>query len=99
MTIFLVLNGLGVIFLMYVLVNFWREGRRTKKNARRYAAEYGHRGWAEVHVVTQPISHSAQRGLSVIPFPARDHGLAEEPTQRVTSLESSEFPARRICTR
>ena len=99
MTIFLGLNGLGVIFLMYVLVNFWREGHRPKENARRYAAEYVHRGWAEVHVVTHPISQSAQRGLSVIPFPARDPGLAEEPTQRVTSLESSELPARRISTR
>ena len=99
MTIFLGLNGLGVIFLMYVLVNFWREEHRPKKNARRYAPEYGHMGWAEVHVVTRPISQSAQRGLSVIPFPARDPGLAEEPTQRVTSLESSELPARRISTR
>jgi hypothetical protein len=99
MTIFLGLNGLGVIFLMYVLVNFWREGRRPKKIAPRYAAENGHRGWAEVHVVTHPISHSGQRGLSVIPFPAREPGLAEGPTHRVTSLESSEFPARRISTR
>lgn len=31
MTIFLGLNGLGVIFLMYVLVNFLREGRRPRK--------------------------------------------------------------------
>ena len=99
MTIFLGLNGLGVIFLMYVLVNFWKEVRRPKKNAPRYVADNGHGGWAEVHVVTHPISPSAQRGLSVIPFPAREHGLAEEPAQRVTSLESSEFPARRISTR
>ena len=99
MTTFLALNGLGVIFLTYVLVNFWREGHRPKKYGRTYASEHRHRGWAEVHVVTHPISPGAQRRLPVIPFPTQDHWLAEEPAQRVASFESSEFPARRISTR
>jgi hypothetical protein len=30
-TIFLALNGMGVVFLLYVLVQFWKEGRRPKK--------------------------------------------------------------------
>jgi hypothetical protein len=29
MTIFLVLNGMAIVFLLYVLVSFWEEGART----------------------------------------------------------------------
>ena len=42
-TIFLILNGLGVAFLLYVLANFWKEGHRPKNDARKYAAEFGQR--------------------------------------------------------
>ena len=57
MTIFFLLNGMGVVFLLYVLANFWKEGHRPKSNARKYATEYGRRDWADVFVVTHPISH------------------------------------------
>ena len=30
MTIFFLLNGLGVIFLLYVLANFWKRGAPAK---------------------------------------------------------------------
>jgi hypothetical protein len=72
MTIFLVLNALGVVFLLYVLANFWKEGRRQKNNVRNYGAEFGRRDWIDVAVLTHPISHNAQGGLSVIPFRVRD---------------------------
>jgi hypothetical protein len=72
MTIFLVLNGLGVVFLLYVLANFWKESRRPKNNARMYAAEFGQRDWTDVAVVTHRISQNPQGGLSVIPFRVRD---------------------------
>jgi hypothetical protein len=71
MKIFFALNGFGVVFLLYVLANFWKEGHRQKSNARQYAAEVGSRDWADL-VVTHPISHSAQGGLSVMPFRPRD---------------------------
>jgi hypothetical protein len=98
MTIFLLLNGLGVVFLLYVLANFWLEGRRPINNARRYAAEFEQRDWADVLVVTHPISHSAQGGLSVIPFraPERHSG---KPAHGTTSRGTSETPVRRISTR
>ena len=63
MTIFLALNGLGVVFLLYVLANFWMEGHRPNYNARKYAAEFGERDWSDVAVVTQPISRSARIGF------------------------------------
>jgi hypothetical protein len=30
MKIFLLLNGMGVLFLVYVLIQFWKEEHRTK---------------------------------------------------------------------
>ena len=59
-TIFLIVNGLGVAFLIYVLANFWKEGHRPKDNARKYTTEFGSGDWADVVVVTHPVSHSAQ---------------------------------------
>ena len=99
MTIFLLLDGLGVVFLLYVLANFWKEGHRTKNNARKYAAEFGQRDWADVVVVTHPISHSAQGGLSVIPFQARDRKLGGTPDHKTAARDAMELPLRRISTR
>lgn len=72
MTIFLVLNGLGVAFLLYVLVNFWKEAHRSENNAREHVMDFDQRDWADMAVMTHPISHSAQGGVSVIPFRTRD---------------------------
>jgi len=99
MTIFFVLNGMDVAFLLYVLANFWKEGRRPKSNARMYATEFGRRGWAEVFVVTHPISHAAPGGISVIPFQARDRGLSDRPIHSTASRGTPEVRARRISTR
>ena len=98
MTIFFLLNGMGVVFLLYVLVNFWKEGHRQKKNARKYAAEFGRRDWADVNVVTHPISRSAHGGFSVIPFHARDRNLGGKPAHRTAAREAIEIPVRRIST-
>jgi hypothetical protein len=99
MTIFLLLNGLGVGFLLYALANFWKEGRRSKKLDRKYAPEVKYRDWADVLVVTHPISHSAQGGVSVIPFQARGRETGNKPVQRPSAREAIEMPLRRISTR
>jgi hypothetical protein len=99
MTIFLVLNSLGVVFLLYVLANFWREGHRPKNIARKYAAEFGGRDWADAVVGTHPISRSAQSGLSVIPFQAQERELDGKPAHRPAAREAMEIPARRFSTR
>ncbi len=98
MTIFLVLNGLGVVFLLYVLANFWKEGRRPKNNARKCAAEFGRGDWSDVVVMTHPLSHSAQGGLSVIPFQARDR-YSDKPAHRTTANGTPKAPVRRFSTR
>jgi len=98
MTIFFLLNGFGVVFLLYVLANFWKEGHRPKSDAPRYATVSGRQDWADVLIVTHPISHNAQGGLSVIPFRERDR-FSDKPAHRMTPYGTPEVPARRISTR
>jgi hypothetical protein len=98
MTIFFLLNGLGVVFMLYVLANFWKEGHRPKSDSPRYATESGRHDWTYVLVVTHPISHNAQAGLSVIPFRKRDR-FNDKPGHKVTPYGTPEVPARRISTR
>jgi hypothetical protein len=66
MTIFLTLNGLGVIFLLYTLANFWRDGRRPKDIVRKHARNFRGRDSRDVTVFTRPIPGGAQDGLSAI---------------------------------
>jgi len=72
-TIFFLLNGLGVVFLLYVLANFWIEGQRLK-NATQYSRKSSRSGAADIFIMTHPISHSASGGLSVIPIPVGERG-------------------------
>jgi hypothetical protein len=99
MTIFFELIGMGVVFLLYVLANFWKEGHRPTSDARNCAREFGRRDWANVIVVTHPISHSAQGGLSVIPFQARDREPLFKPGRGTTAPKAMERPEKRISTR
>ena len=98
MTIFLALNGVGVIFLLYVLAQFWKEGRRQAADVRKCDADASMREWVEVLVTTHPVSHSAHGGLPVIPFPTRNREYRVRG-QQAESRATSEFPARRISTR
>lgn len=97
--IFLLLSALGIAFLLYVLAEFWKEERRSIHNARKYAAEFGERNWYEVAVVTHPISHNAQGGLSVIPFQARVRNAGCKPTGRQAGREAVDVPLVKISTR
>lgn len=67
MPIFFALNGLGLVFLLYVLVNFWQEGQRTKSGGGHYAGAEQSRDFEPI-IVTHPISHTAQGGISAIPL-------------------------------
>jgi hypothetical protein len=94
MTIFFLLNGMGVIFLLYVLANFWQEGRRQENTTRRRAAEYAGRNATDVLIVTHPISHSAYGGVSVIPMQVRDgsqSSMEEEYLRFADAVETHEM--------
>jgi hypothetical protein len=85
MTIFLILNGLGFVFMLYVLVNFVKEGKRTPHGGartRRLPSFYG--SSTEVFVSTRPVAMagSAPEGAGVIPFPmaeGRPHPVGGQP--------------------
>ena len=68
MPIFFILNGLGLVFLFYVLVNFWKEGHRTNRPVRHHTLDGERPRDFEPIIVTHPISLTAQGGLSVIPL-------------------------------
>jgi hypothetical protein len=85
MTIFLILNGMGLIFMLYVLVNFVKEGRRMPRGGARMPrlrSLYGSR--TEVFVAMQRVEMpgNAPKGAAVIPFPeleGRPCPVGEQP--------------------
>ena len=83
MTLFTILNGLGVVFLMYVLVQFWKEGHRpVKPAARDRAIEFPVKDRPTVLVVTHPVSHCAHGGLSVVSSEVWRSGLQDRQLHR-----------------
>ena len=67
LVLFTGLNGLGVAFLLYVLVQFWKEEHRPKKPAMRgNVIKFSTENRPTVFVVTRPI----YGGLRVEPTPA-----------------------------
>ena len=94
MTLFTILNGLGVVFLVYVLVQFWKEGHRPIKPATRdRIIEFSVRDSPTVLVVTHPfsgglqvepapVSHCAHGGLSVVSSEVWRSGLQDRQLHR-----------------
>jgi hypothetical protein len=94
LTIFMLLNGMAVVFMLYALVNFWKEGRRPMNATRQIAMEYLRGDAPDVFVVTHPISHSACGGLSVssMQFSGLDECYEEDYRRFVE--ENDEMPLR-----
>lgn len=78
---FLILDGVGVVFFLYVLANFWKEGHRPIQHARKYATEFGERDWANGSVIPHPNSTNAQGG------PLRDSVSSARAIQRHTGSQ------------
>jgi hypothetical protein len=78
MMLFTALNGLGVVFLVYVLIQFWKEGHRQMRPVPRdRAIEFSMEDRPTVLVVTHPISNFAHGGLSVVSRQVRLSGLQD----------------------
>ncbi len=99
MIIFFVLNGVGVVFLLYVLANFWREGHTPQNNASGQATEFWRRNRDEEIIVAHSISNTGKGNLHVIPFPVRDRGLAHKSARTTISRGTVGSPVRRTFTR
>ena len=109
--LFTVLNGLGVIFLVYVLVQFWKEGHRPMKPATRdKAVEFPVKDSPTVLVVTHPISgglrveppsasQGAHAGFSVISMQTRTSTLQERQLQRDSANGADEMSLNRFFAR
>jgi len=111
MMLFTLLNGLGVVFLMYVLVQFWKEGHRSKQSeARERVIEFSVESKPTVDVVTRPISGglqvepapvslSARGGISVVSRQARMGGLVDSQIHRDSADNAAEMPVKRYSSR
>lgn len=66
--LFLLLNAMGVVFLIYVLANFWKEGSRTKSDTRPDEFDFMREQRPAVLVVTHLIAHGTNGSGSVIPL-------------------------------
>jgi hypothetical protein len=67
--IFLLLDCLGLIFLIYALVNFWKE-RRRPDNRRPSLVQCDEQDFG-IRIATIPAVYTSKNQKSVIPFPAR----------------------------
>jgi hypothetical protein len=67
--VFLILSSLSVVFLVYVLVQLWREGRHSSTGTEPVLV-LTRPSDPSLVVVTHPVSSSAYGGISVIPFVA-----------------------------
>jgi hypothetical protein len=109
--LFTVLNGLGVVFLLYVLIQFWKEGQQPMKQARRgQVIELSVKSKPTVLVVTHPVSgglqvepapvsHSAHGGLSVVSRQARMAVLQDSTPHGDSVNGAGEVPMKRFSTR
>jgi hypothetical protein len=70
--IFTALNALGVGFLLYVLVQFWKEEHKSKEARRRASQLSVHGAEPGVIVVTAPVpSRTPRQDTRLIRFPVR----------------------------
>jgi hypothetical protein len=97
MTIFLVLNGMALVFMLYVLVNFWKEGNRTTRGSiRLYRLQSLYGSKPEVFVVTQSLGFEAKRPgkTSLIQFPlakGRTNLVGEESAQAEDKITLNKY--------
>jgi hypothetical protein len=108
--LFTALNGLGVVFLLYVLVQFWKEEHRPMKPARGgQVIELSVKSKPTVLVVTHPVSgglqvepapvsHSAHGGLSVVSRLARIAVLRDTTPHGASVNGAEEAPRKRSST-
>lgn len=59
MNIFFLLNVLGLVFLLYVLLHFWTEGRRSECGTREFKSDLDRENKPAVFVATHSISRGA----------------------------------------
>jgi hypothetical protein len=100
MFIFVLLNGVGVAFLLYVLVNFWKEGKRANYPGARSCGHLCMESTKpEVFVATHPLAVEPDRPNkhAVIRFHAledrvREKQVARNPVEGAEKISIRRFP-------
>jgi hypothetical protein len=74
--LFTALNGAGVVFLLYVLVQFWKEGHKASKTRSRRHGTFSRGANApEVFILRySPMPEGTGMGAPLIQFPTRMEG-------------------------
>ncbi len=100
MMLFTLLNGLAVVFLLYVLVQFWKEGHRSLGPATSdKVIVFSMKNKPTVVVVTHPISYCAQAGLAVVSRQIRMSGQRDRQLLRDSVDGVDEVPLKRYSSR
>lgn len=88
--VFLTLCGLSVTFLVYVFIQFWREGHQSDTGAEP-AMLFRLPVNPDLVVLTHPISLNAHGGISVIPLQPQDQ-VPEPKTNGGNSARVLQMP-------
>ncbi|HEX3377682.1 MAG TPA: hypothetical protein VHS29_12525 [Candidatus Acidoferrales bacterium] len=91
-TIFLLLDCLGLIFLIYALANFWKEWRRDK--SRRPSPAQRNEHDFEIRIATFPVLYTSKYQNSVIPFPVNYRQANLSSMQQTDFVEPIEMQRR-----
>ena len=92
--VFLTLCGLSVTFLVYVLVQFWREEHRNPGGDEPVMV-FSRKWNPNLVVVTHPISLSAYGGISVMPLQPQTPAPADQRDRVAGSARVLEMPVSR----
>jgi|SRR5665213_1022573 len=99
MTIFFILNGLGVAFLLYVLANFWKERQPAQNDAPAYITELEQQGRTNVIAMSHPISQPTYSGFSVGAFPKDRREFVGTQDGSKGAREAARAPVRLVSAR
>lgn len=72
MTIFFIVSGMGLVFMLYVFANFVKEGRRMppgRARTNKLESLYGSKEKLLIAVQPVELADSLPEGATVIPFP------------------------------
>ena len=97
-TIFLALNAVAVMFLLYALAHFWQEGQRRNHRDDAMSQKYAERERGNVTVVTRRIYNGPRRG-AIIRFSAGNAGSNRKFGGASGPAGDMEWPATKISTR
>jgi len=92
---FIMLNCIGMVFLIYVLVNFWNEGRRFQKSSHP-VIRLDEKNLSDRIAVIPGVFPCPKDRYSVIPFTERCRQINFSPEHHTGFAKTIEIPSRAI---